>query len=162
MQVAAECLIIGEGPERERLTRMIAELQLTDYVTLFGKLPPAEVSARYSQASLLVMPSCVRHNDRDGIPNVLIEAMAKGIPVVSTRVSGIPELVRDDQTGLLVEPDDPEALAKAIARLLTDHTLAERLAQAGRELVLQEFNIYRSARQLQRLFAGERNFSEET
>lgn len=156
----AECLIVGEGPERERLTRMVAELQLADWVTLFGKLPPAEVSARYSQASLLVMPSCVRNNDRDGIPNVLLEAMVMGIPVVSTRVSGIPELVRDNETGLLVNADDPEALANAIARLLTDHPLAERLARAGRELVLQEFNIHKSARRLQRLFAGERDFRE--
>lgn len=162
LPLAADCLIIGEGPERERLTHMITELQLADRVTLFGKLPPAEVSARYSQASLLVMPSCVRNNDRDGIPNVLLEAMVMGIPVVSTRVSGIPELVRNDETGLLVEPDDPEALAKAIARLITDPILAERLARAGRELVLQEFNIYKSAQRLQRLFAGERDFREES
>jgi glycosyltransferase involved in cell wall biosynthesis len=84
-----------------------------------------------------------------------------GIPVVSTRVSGIPELVRDNETGLLVEPDDPQALADAIARLLSDPLLAERLARAGRDLVLQEFNIDKSARRLQRLFAGERDFREE-
>lgn len=161
MSLAADCLIIGEGPERERLTHLIATLQLAERVTLFGKLPPAEVAARYSQASLLVMPSCVRNNDRDGIPNVLLEAMAMGIPVVSTRVSGIPELVRDNETGLLVEPDDPQALADAIARLLSDPLLAERLARAGRDLVLHEFNIYKSARRLQRLFAGERDFREE-
>jgi glycosyltransferase involved in cell wall biosynthesis len=161
MPLTVDCLIIGDGPERERLTQMIRDLQLTDRVTLFGKLPPTEVAASYGQAALLAMPSCVRNNNRDGIPNVLLEAMATGLSVVSTRVSGIPELVRHEETGLLVEPDDPEALANAIARLLTARPFAERLARAGRDLVLREYNIERSARQLQRLFAGERDFREE-
>ena len=151
-QEAARCFIIGDGPERARLLRMIIEQQLSERIILLGKLPPAEVATYYPRASLLAMPSCVRNNDRDGIPNVLLEAMAMGVPVISTRVSGIPELVRDEETGLLVDPDDPDGLAGAIARLLHDHGLAQRLAQAGRELVLREFNIHTSARQLQRLF----------
>lgn len=160
-QLAANCSIVGEGPEGDRLLRMVTELRLTDSVTLVGKLRPAEVSAYYPRASLLVMPSCVRNNDRDGIPNVLIEAMAMEIPVVSTRVSGIPELVRDGETGLLVDPDDPNGLAEAITRLLNDPGLAHRLAQAGRELVLREFNIYTSAQQLLLLFEEARRSRKE-
>ena len=85
-----------------------------------------------------------------------------GIPVVSTRVSGIPELVRDGETGLLTDPDDPAGLAEAIIRLLDDRELAARLARAGRELVLREFNIRVSVQKLLHLFARTRSFQEET
>jgi colanic acid/amylovoran biosynthesis glycosyltransferase len=159
--VDSQCHIIGEGPEAERLSRMITALRLSERVALLGKLPPAEVLAYYHKASLFVMPSCVRRNNRDGIPTVLIEALAMGIPVVSTRVSGIPELVRDGETGLLADPDDPAGLAEAIIRLLDDRELAARLAQAGRELVLREFNIRVSVQKLLHLFAGTRNFQEQ-
>ncbi len=162
MGVDAQCLIIGEGPEAERLSHMITKLRLSDCVTLLGKLPPPEVLAHYRRASLLVMPSCVRDNDQDGIPTVLIEALALEIPVVSTRVSGIPELVRHGETGLLVAPDDPKGLAEAIARLLEDSELAQRLAQAGRELVIREFNIHNSVRQLLRLFDRAGSVLEDT
>ncbi len=152
MDIPARCVIIGEGPEADHLTKMIQALGLEEHVTLVGKRQPAEVAAYYQQAELLSMPSCVRNHDRDGIPNVLLEAMAMEIPVVSTRVSGIPELVRDGDTGLLVEPDAPEDLAGALGRLLQDPALARRLARAGRELVVREFNIYGSAAKLLKLF----------
>ncbi len=147
-----QCLIVGEGPEIQRLSRMITALQLSSQVMLLGKLLPADLLEYYRRTDLLVMPCCVSQNDRDGIPNVLIEAMAMEIPVVSTRVSGIPELVRDGETGLLVEPNDPVGLAEAIARLLHDQELAHHLAKAGRELVTREFNIHCSAQKLLRLF----------
>jgi colanic acid/amylovoran biosynthesis glycosyltransferase len=84
----------------------------------------------------------------------LIEAMAMEIPVVATRVSGIPELVVDGETGLLVAPDDAPALAEALARLLQDQDLARRLAGAGRDLVVAQYRGETSARQLRRLFAA--------
>lgn len=152
--VEVQCLIVGEGPEADRLGRVITELRLSDRVMLLGKLLPKDLLTYYRRADLLVMPSCMSGNDRDGIPNVLIEAMAMEIPVVSTRVSGIPELVQDGETGLLVNPDDPAGLAEAIARLLHDRGLAHRLAKAGRELVIREFNIHNSAQKLLRLFEG--------
>lgn len=148
------CSIIGDGPEAERLQGMINALQLNQRVKLLGKRLPAEVKSFYQEADILVMPSCVRANDRDGIPNVLLEAMAMEIPVISTYVSGIPELVRHLETGLLVEPDDPEALAWALQTLLADPELAKRLACQGRTLVEKEFNIYQSAARLLELFTS--------
>jgi colanic acid/amylovoran biosynthesis glycosyltransferase len=149
---ACRCLIVGAGPEAGRLRKMIADLQLEDSVTLPGGLQPEELLPLFRAADLLAMPACIRNNDMDGIPTVLIEALALEIPVVATRVSGIPDLVRDGETGLLVEPDDPAALAAALARLLADRPLARRLAAAGRELVRQEFNSQRSAARLLELF----------
>ncbi len=148
------CVLIGDGPEAARLHLLVAELNLSAQVALVGQRLPSEVKTFYQEADILVMPSCVRHNDRDGIPNVLLEAMAMEIPVISTRVSGIPELVRHLETGLLVEPDEPAALAAAIRTLLTDAPLAQKLARQGRVLVEQEFNIYASAARLLDLFEG--------
>lgn len=150
------CRIIGDGPERQRLAAQVQNLGLTGQVELLGRQLPAAVKAAYEQADILVMPSCVKNNDRDGMPNVLLEAMALGVPVISTYVSGIPELVRQEETGLLVPPEDPLALAHAIARLLQDQELAARLSLQARRLVETEFNIYRSAARLRELFAAAR------
>jgi glycosyltransferase involved in cell wall biosynthesis len=151
--IDCQCLIIGEGPEAGRLNHMIKDLDVADRVILKGKLPPDVTVSYYQQADILAMPSCVRNQDADGIPTVLIEAMAMEIPVVGTRVSGIPELVLDGETGLLIAPDDAAALAAALARLLQDQSLARRLARAGRDLVVSQFNGENSARQLRDLFA---------
>jgi len=155
--IGLSCIIIGSGPEERALHRMVRDLDVADRIVLSGALQPAEVLKHYPLVDVFVMPSCVRNNDRDGIPNVLLEAMASGLPVVATRVSGIPELVRDGETGLLVEPDDPGALAKAIERLLGDDVLAQRLSGAGRKLVETDFDIHGSARKLMSLFRGASN-----
>lgn len=148
------CLIIGEGPEAARLENMIKDFDLADRVILKGKLSQEECLSYYQQADALAMPSCIRNQDADGLPNVLTEAMAMEIPVVATRVSGIPELVQDGKTGLLIAPDDAAALSKALARLLQDQDLARRLARAGRDLVVSQFNSDNSARQLRGLFTA--------
>ena len=152
--LACRCLIIGAGPEAGRLKNMIKDLDLADRIILKGKLSPDECLSYYQQADVLAMPACMRNQDVDGIPTVLIEAMAMEIPVVATRVSGIPELVRDGETGLLIAPDDATALAEALARLIQDQDLARRLARAGRDLVVSQFNGENSARQLRGLFAA--------
>jgi glycosyltransferase involved in cell wall biosynthesis len=152
--LSCRCLIIGAGPEAGRLLNMIKDLDLSDRVILMGKLPPEECLSYYRQADVLAMPSCIRNQDADGIPTVLIEALALEIPVVATRVSGIPELVRDGETGLLIAPDDAAALAAALTRLCQDQTLARRLARAGRDLVVSQFDGEKSARQLRGLFAA--------
>jgi colanic acid/amylovoran biosynthesis glycosyltransferase len=148
------CLIIGEGPEVGRLRALINDLGVNDRVVLQGKLSPAELMPYYRRADVLAMPSCIRNQNADGIPTVLIEAMAMKIPVVATRVSGIPELVVDGETGLLVAPDDAAALAEALARLLLDQDMARRLAVAGRDLVVSQYSGETSARQLCGLFAA--------
>ncbi len=152
--MSVRCVIAGDGPEASRLRRLAEVHGVEREVTFTGALQPAEVLEHYERADCLAMPSCVRSNDRDGMPNVLLEAMARGLPVVATRVSGIPELVRDGETGLLVSPDDPEALAAAMGKLLADRDLADRLGRAGRELVRAEFDITRSAGKLLELFSS--------
>jgi colanic acid/amylovoran biosynthesis glycosyltransferase len=153
--VRARCVIAGDGEEAARLRALAAKLDLSTDVILTGALLPADLLEYYAQADVFVMPSCPSGNDRDGIPNVLIEAMAMEIPVVSTRLSGIPELVRHGETGLLVRPDDPPGLAAAVARLLGDPVLGLRLGRAARELVVRDFNIRSSARRLFTLFTGQ-------
>jgi glycosyltransferase involved in cell wall biosynthesis len=96
----------------------------------------------------------VSDGDRDGIPNVLVEAMASGVPVVSTRISGIPELIEDGRNGLLVEAGDAVGLSEAIKRLLTDPQLASRLASAGRLTVEREFDLAVNSRRVADLLVG--------
>ncbi len=147
------CTLVGGGVEEVPLKTMAAAKGIADRVRFTGALPPNRVIEYYGKADVFVMPSCVRHNDRDGMPNVLLEAMASGLPVVATRVSGIPELVRDGETGLLVDPDNPAALADAVERLIVDQTLSRRLSLAARELVEREHDIGKSARRLAEFFA---------
>lgn len=149
--------IAGEdGPAGTPLRAQIADLGLADVVTVRPTLSQRELLQLYRDSDVAAL-ACrvVDDGDRDGIPNVLVEAMAAGLPVVSTAVSGIPELVRDGRTGLLVPPEDPAALTAALRRL-TDPLLRERLAPAGAALVAQEFDGDALAKQLAGLFAGDR------
>ena len=109
----------------------------------------------YRHATLFALPCIVTDNgDRDGIPNVLVEAMRLGLPVVSTRVSGIPELIIDGDTGLLVPPRDTRALTDALARLLDDPHLRGRLAAGAARHVLHEFDLVGNAARLRELLDG--------
>ncbi|MDO9532850.1 MAG: glycosyltransferase family 4 protein [Deltaproteobacteria bacterium] len=155
--LAFECRIIGDGPELEELQHLIARLQIGDRVKLLGGLQPAEVKAAYQQADLMVLACCASKYPRelhnhDCIPVALMEAMATGLPAISTWIGGIPELIRNRETGLLVAPDDPSGLAAAMGRLLSDEGLAQQLAQAGRNYVVQEFGAQTNALRLQKIF----------
>ncbi len=135
------CEIVGYGDQEAALRQQISQAGLGDHVQLAGKLAREDVIARYARASVFVQPSRIgADGDRDGIPNVLLEAMAMGVPVISTPVSGIPEVVGHERTGLLVPPDQPPELARAIARVLDDPRLAEALACAGRDAVTTHFD----------------------
>jgi len=135
------CEIVGYGDGEAALRYQIAQAGLAEHIHLTGKLARADVIARYARAAVFVQPSRIGSDgDRDGIPNVLLEAMAMQVPVVSTPVSGIPELVAHEHTGLLIPPDQPVRLAEAIARLLDDAALADRLVHAGRARVLERFD----------------------
>jgi glycosyltransferase involved in cell wall biosynthesis len=148
---AARLEIVGDGPERDRLERTAARLGVD--VTFHGALPQERVLPLYRRAGVVCLPCVVvSTGDRDGLPTSLLEAMALGAPVVSTRVGGIPELVVHEQTGLLVPERDPEALADALERLLADHELAAALAARGRAHVEAHFSLERSVARLRILF----------
>jgi glycosyltransferase involved in cell wall biosynthesis len=133
--------LIGDGEDRQAILALIRELGLGADTELLGTLPHETVLAHYRRADLLVLGCEVAPNgDRDGIPNVLLEAMAMGVPVVATRVSAIPELVRHGQSGLLVAPRDPAALARAMTRLLTDQPLRRQVIRAARQQVRAGFD----------------------
>jgi colanic acid/amylovoran biosynthesis glycosyltransferase len=151
------CRIIGEGPLEPELRRRIARRKLEGVVELTGAAPQADVRAALYRAAIFVLPSVVTPSgDRDGIPVSLMEAMAAGTPVVSTRVSGIPELVEHGREGLLVPEHSPAALADALARLLQEPALGHDFARAAREKVEREFDASREARKLLALFADGR------
>jgi glycosyltransferase involved in cell wall biosynthesis len=136
------CRIIGSGPEEADLRDRIAARELHDVVELAGVVPHGEMTAEFARAAAFVLPCRVgRGGEMDGIPVAMMEAMARGLPVVSTRLTGIPELVRDGENGLLVDPEDPEGLAGALARLLVDHGLCARLGTAARQTVVREYDL---------------------
>ena len=133
--------LIGDGDQRKKILSLIKKLKLNHFTRWLGTQPHNVVLEHYRQADLFVLGCEVAPNgDRDGIPNVLLESMAMGVPVVATSVSAIPELVEDGKTGLLVPPGSPQQLANAILRLLTEQELRRKVIEAGRARVLQEFD----------------------
>ena len=150
-----KCVIVGDGPLHDSLSLRIQALGLGDTVTLTGALSHGEVIEHYRRADIFVLP-CVTgtRGDRDGIPNVILEAMAMELPVVSTATSGIPEAVEHSQTGLLVEPGDSHALAGALAELLDDPELRTRLGRQGRHVVLDKFDLEANVKELYELLVG--------
>ncbi|WP_298284974.1 glycosyltransferase, partial [Acidocella sp.] len=150
--VSFRCRIVGAGPLRQEMAAQIMAGGLEGLVTLDGAMTHADLVALYRTAEVFALaPRITEDGDRDGIPNVIAEAMATGVPVVSTRVSGIPELVRDGETGRLVPPRDPLALADAIEQTLTDRAGALRLADAGRARLEGEFDLWKTTRRLHAL-----------
>lgn len=146
------CRIVGEGPLHPVLEQEIRELKLTERVELQGAEPLKRVIEMYQQATIMALPCIIGKNgDRDGIPNVLIEALYMEVPVISTPVSGIPELITSEVNGLLVPPNDSMALAGALARLLDDSDLRDRLAASGRQKVLEQFDMASNTTQLRSL-----------
>lgn len=148
-----ECEIIGEGPQRKKLEKLINELGVNDIVRLAGAKPQTYVYNALKESAIFVLSSRVdEEGDRDGVPVVLMEAMASGRPCVSTKVSGIPELVIDGKTGILVEQDNPHELAQAIRKILENHQLAENMGKAGRERVEKAFSLDKQARLMREEF----------
>jgi glycosyltransferase involved in cell wall biosynthesis len=149
-----ECRIIGEGPLRAALEQQIAALGLAQRVRLLGACQQEQVREQLYAASVFTLASVVTpRGDRDGIPVALMEAMACGTPVVSTRVSGIPELIEHGVSGLLAAPADAQDLADCIARQLTDTQQARAMAHAARRTVEAEFDVATEAGKLHAAFA---------
>ena len=147
------CCIVGKGEMETRLRELIRASGLQTQVQLAGPMPREALLHLYPQASVVAAP-CVVGSDgnRDGLPTVLIEAMALGVPVVSTPVTGIPELVEDGRTGLIVPERDPRALASAIRLVLEDTATANKMAAAGRERVERDFDLHTNVARLRELF----------
>lgn len=143
------CEIIGTGEQREALAALIAQLGLEDRVVLVGPKPQDAVLTAYRRAAVFVLPCVVgRDGNRDGLPTVLIEAMATGLPVVTTTVTGNPEIVDHGVNGLLVPPDDVEALADALARLLRSSWLRQQMGMAARRKAERVFDVRRNVARL--------------
>lgn len=148
------CLIVGAADEDSAAVKQLIEkLKLQDRVELQGPVSQEKLRDLYHQCALFALPCLIVGNgDRDGIPNVLVEAMATAKPVVTTNVSGIPELVQHGVNGMLVAPQDPEALAATIEALLSDRDLRLRLGNRARETVCQRFDSAKTTLALKRLF----------
>jgi glycosyltransferase involved in cell wall biosynthesis len=147
------CRIIGNGPLKADLGAQIERLGLQRNVELVGPRPQSEVIQEVQGAAVLAAPCVVcADGDRDGLPNVIQEALALGTPVVSTDVTGIPEVVRHGERGLLVPQRDPPALAAALERLLSDSELRVELASRARRFMEAEFNIHQNTARRRAMF----------
>jgi glycosyltransferase involved in cell wall biosynthesis len=147
------CRLVGAGPLAASLQAQVERHRLEGRVAIVGPRPQMEVIREMQNAAVLAVPCIVcPDGDRDGLPNVIQEALALGTPVVSTDVTGIPEIVRHEETGLQVAQHDPAALSAALGRLLTEPQLRVRLAAGGRHLMEQEFDIRRNTEHRRAIF----------
>jgi len=150
------CQLVGDGPDGPALTEQIARAGLSDRVHLLGRRTRAQVAELLAQADVAVTPSVpTKSGRREGIPIVLMEAMGSGVPAVASRLSGIPELVEHERSGLLVPARDVPALADALERLYIDPALCQRLSRGGREKVMREFDLRPNAVALAHRFQQE-------
>jgi colanic acid/amylovoran biosynthesis glycosyltransferase len=145
--VAFHLTLVGAGPDRGRVEGAVAELGMQDRITLTGALNQNQVREQFAQADIFVLPSLA-----EGIPVVLMEAMASGVPCVTTPVNGIPELIEHERTGLLARPGDVESLTAQLRRLIEDPALRRPLALAARDKVVADFDLKRNVAALGRIF----------
>jgi len=144
--------LVGDGPDRETLGTLVDELGIARSVSFLGRLSEEDTLEAIAQSDLLVLPSFM-----EGLPIVLMEAMALGVPAVASRVAGIPELIVDGETGLLFAPSKWDDLEAQIERLLSDSQLYDACAARAREKVMAEFDVHNSAMVLARLFQTARH-----
>jgi len=151
--VAFKCLIVGDGPERPRLEMFIRLNHLMEQIEITGYMAPSAVIEAYGGASLFVLPCVVEEDgNRDGIPNVIAEAMAMELPVISTTISGIPELVEKGESGLLLDEAEPKLLAQTMLEVLDSPQMQRRLGRAGRARVAAIFDSRRNLDELYNFF----------
>lgn len=154
--VPFHCEIIGKGPEEAKLRGLIKDLDLTERVFLVGPKPQDQVVDAYRRAAVFALPCIVgADGNRDGLPTVLLEAMAMRVPVVSTDLTGVPEIADDGVNGLLVPQKDPTALGNALARLLSNASLRQEMGQAGRIAVSNKFDLSKNVAVLRQWLLGE-------
>jgi glycosyltransferase involved in cell wall biosynthesis len=152
--IVVKCVILGEGPEKERLSRMIKEFGLERSVEFKNRCSQNEMPSIYADSKIFVLASIITDSgDRDGIPNVLAEAMAMGLPVISTDLPNITELIKNGETGLLVTDSAPGKLAQAIEKLLGDQELRNKLGTNARAKIVSDFDAKKHAQKIANLFA---------
>jgi glycosyltransferase involved in cell wall biosynthesis len=160
--VDVRCVLVGDGADRSMLESLSEELGLGDALTMVGRRTREQIAEHVADADVLVAPSVpTGGGKREGIPVVLMEAMSAGLPVVSSRISGIPELVDDGVNGLLAEPFEWSQLADALERLARDPDLRRRLGVAARDTVLAEFDVASNARALLQLIVSVQTARED-
>ncbi|HVB57578.1 MAG TPA: glycosyltransferase family 4 protein [Candidatus Acidoferrales bacterium] len=148
------CVLVGDGEERNNLMSLRRKLHLENEVEMPGDLSFDKLRTWYYRAALFVMPSIVPPNgSTDGLPTVVIEALACGTPVIGTDTAGIPEVLVDGRTGILVRAGAPEAIADGIQMLLSHETQRESLAREGRRLIEQEFDLRKNSKIIANLIA---------
>jgi len=153
--ISFQCQIVGEGPQKKKIQSLIRQYGLEKNIHLPGKLTQDDIIALYRRAAVLVVPSIIATDgDRDGLPNVILEALAMQVPVVATSVAGIPELVRDGINGFLVNPEQSDMLADRIQRILTDSKLRQNMGKNGRMTIEEDFDILKNVDRLCELFHG--------
>ncbi|MDJ0719809.1 MAG: glycosyltransferase [Prochloraceae cyanobacterium] len=149
------CKIVGYGPMKEELEQLIETLEIGDIVSLVGQLAQDEVIKLYAKADIFALPCKITdEGDRDGIPNVLIEAMAMEVPVVSTDISGISELIEHKVNGILIPEKNPKALADELEQLLLQPQLIQKLKKSSRNKILQQFSLEKNIKQIKDLLLG--------
>lgn len=154
--VPFRCAIVGQGPLRNDLEQRVGELQLGNEVQFLGAMAHDRLIRFYGEASMFALACHVTEDgDRDGIPNVIVEAMATGLAVVSTQVSGIPELVDHGRNGILVPPRDPAGMADALQRLIEQPALRNRIGQAARDSIEGRFECWETAKEVRSLLLAE-------
>lgn len=147
--ISFRCLLVGEGPLRETLNHQIREARLEGQVVLLGGLPRSKIIELLKGVDVMVLPSVrLESGKQEGIPVALMEGMAMELPVIATRISGVPELVEDGVNGLLVPEKDPAALAAAILAVYQDPESRRRFGINARKVVLADFNLHKSAQVL--------------
>jgi glycosyltransferase involved in cell wall biosynthesis len=143
-------VLVGEGEKRPKIEQQVRKAGLEKHFLFLGSRK--DIPELLACAEILILPSRA-----EGLPNVILEAMAAGLPVVATRVGGTPEIIEDGATGLLVPPEDPCALAEAIQRLLRDRSMAARVGRTARERIRTSFSFERVAREIETVYESERH-----
>jgi glycosyltransferase involved in cell wall biosynthesis len=157
-----QCQIVGTGSLETALKKQIQDLELSSLVEILGPRPQNEVFQLVQQAAVFAAPYIIgKDGNRDGLPTVLLEAMALGTPCVSTDVTGIPEVVKHDETGLIVPQNNAEKLAISLQEIITDSALRVRLSTQARNLIVSEFDIDCNSQVLRRLFCTQRRRDAE-
>ncbi len=137
-----KCHLVGDGPDQQMLEELVLHAGLEQHVQFEGRRTSTEIQELLQQTDVLIAPSVpTKCGRREGIPVVLMEAMCSGVSVIASDLSGIPEIVINEQTGLLTPPGDSNAIAQSLLRMYYDQPLRQRLAEAGREKVFDEFNL---------------------